>query len=228
MGETTHPDDIAAMKAELRATIAASQPDGTYLDADYARIHELIAALGPLTPTPSPFANQAFVESPWGLDYAQFGPRHTAGKPIRHIGKLSNHSFNLFPAVEVLQLGITQDIRVDGNHYNNCMEFATPDGSYAARRIVWGRYDVGPEHPQRYDVSFYAVELIPNPDSSPEELRERIGLEPDALLRRDLKPPRLHSNIVFCDDDMRINVGVMGGIYVLHRLSGDGRSVTFP
>jgi hypothetical protein len=33
--------------------------------------------------------------------------------------------------------------------------------------------------------------------------------------------------VVYCDDDMRINFGSMGGVYVLNRLNTPGKSVTF-
>ena len=45
--------EIAPIKAELLAAIAAARPDGSYDDADFDRIHAAIAALTPLTPTPS-------------------------------------------------------------------------------------------------------------------------------------------------------------------------------
>jgi hypothetical protein len=231
VGAALHPeaDDgmRAALKQELRAAIGSANPDGTYDDPTHALIHAILDELTPLTPTPRPIDRQEFVASPWGLDYAEFGPRHTAGKPIRHLGKLSHHTFNLFPPVEILQESISQEIRVDGEHYNNIMELTTPDGSYPARRIVWGRYRIDRETPQRYEVSFDAVELLPPDGSDAAELRARFGLDPDLPLRREQKPPRLHSDVVYCDEDMRINFGVMGGIYVLHRLHTPGISVSF-
>ena len=90
--------DIATIKAELLAAIACAQPDGSYADAEFDRIHAAIAALTPLTPTPDCLAAQAFVASPWRSLYSQFGPRHTAGKPTRHQTTMNLQSFNKFPA----------------------------------------------------------------------------------------------------------------------------------
>ena len=220
-------DRRAELKSELRATIPQSLPDGAYEDAVHDRLHALVDELVTLTPTPRPVDCQEFIAAPWALDYARFGPRHTAGKPIRHIGKLSHHSFNLFPAIDVLQHEISQEIRVEGAHYNNIMEFATADGVHRCRRIVWGRYRVEDDEPQRYHVSFYAVELVPPEGVSPDELRAQFGFDADMPLYKELKLPRLHSDIVYCDDDMRINFGVMGGVYVMHRLHEPGKSVAF-
>jgi hypothetical protein len=219
--------DRDAIKADLIMAIEASQPDGTYDDAGYERINRLVNELVPLTPLPRPVDDEAFVEAPWRSLYAAFGAKHTAGKPIQHTSNLKVHSFSRFPDVPIKVTEIEQEIRVEGKHYNNVVSIATPDGSYPATIIVWGRYALNPDAPQRYSVEFYAVELVPPSGSSAEELRERFGLEADAPLYRELKPPRLHSDVVYCDDDMRINFGSMGGVYVMRRLHEPGKSVSF-
>jgi len=93
--------------------------------------------------------------------------------------------------------------------------------------IVWGDYDLKPEAPQRYDVKFSAVELRPPEGVSAAAFRDAYGLPEDTPLHIEMKPPRLHSDIVYCDDDMRINFGGMGGVYVLERLHTPGKSVSF-
>ena len=218
---------IAPIKAELLSAIADARPDGTYDDTVFARIHAAIAALTPLTPTPSPFAAQDFVQSPWRSIYSQFGPRHTAGKPTRHATTMNLQSFNKFPAVGILVTDIDQEIRVEGANYNNVISITTPDGAHAAEMIVWGRYSIDPALPQRYTVDFYAVELRPPAGGSDAEVRAQFGLDADHPLRSDLKPMKLHSDVVYCDDDMRINFGSMGGVYVLKRLTTPGKSVAF-
>ncbi|MEM6266244.1 MAG: hypothetical protein AAF707_01870, partial [Pseudomonadota bacterium] len=76
--------DIETLKTDLRAAIDDCKPDGTYDDTTFERIHALINELVPHTPTPRPLDAQDFVEAPWGSYFAQFGPKHTAGKPIKH------------------------------------------------------------------------------------------------------------------------------------------------
>lgn len=219
--------DRTALKAELIAAIEASQPDGTYDDAGFERINRLVGELLPHTPLPRPCDDEAYVEAPWRSLYAAFGAKHTAGKPIQHLSNLKVHSFSRYPDVPIKVSEIEQEIRVDGKHYNNVVSITTPDGSYAATIIVWGRYRLNPEEPQRYHVEFYAVELVPPAGSSAAEFCEKFGLEAGTPLRRELKPPRLHSDVVYCDEDMRINFGGMGGVYVMRRLHAPGKSVSF-
>lgn len=219
--------EVASLKAELRAAIGDARDDGTYDEAVTERIHALIGQLTPLTPTPSPYANQDFVAGPWRSEFAQFGPKHTAGKPIQHVSSLKLQSFSKFPDVPVKILEIEQEIRVDGAHYNNVSGMTTPDGAHAGRILVWGRYTLDEAMPQRYDVSFYAIELVPPPGVSEDDFRAQFGLAADQPLRIEMKPPRLHSDVVYCDEDMRINFGAMGGVYVLKRLAGPGKSVSF-
>ncbi|MEM6585604.1 MAG: PAP/fibrillin family protein [Pseudomonadota bacterium] len=219
--------DIAPLKEKLRATIDACQADGTYDDATYDAIHALIHELVPHSPTPRPFDEQEVVEGPWTSHYAQFGPKHTAGKPTKHETSMKLQSFSRFPDVPIKVEDIDQEIRIEGGHYNNVVAIQTPDEAHHATIIVWGRYEVGSEEPQRYAVEFYAVELVPPPGVSEEEVREQFGLEPGFPLRQELKPPKLHSDVVYCDEDMRINFGSMGGVYVLNRLDTPGKSVSF-
>jgi len=219
--------DIDGIKRDLRAAIDACQADGTYDEATFDLIHALIAKLVPHTPVPRPIDRQDFVASPWNSHFAQFGPRHTAGKPIRHVSSLRLQSFGAFEDLPIKVHEIDQEIRVDGRHYNNVTEITTPDEAHAARLIVWGRYDIPEDLPQRYSVEFYAVELVPPEGVSAADLREQFGLEPESELKRSLKPPKLHSDVVYCDDDMRINFGSMGGVYVMNRGAGPGKSVDF-
>ncbi len=216
-----------ALKEQLRKAIDACQPDGTYDDATFERIHALIEQLVPLTPTPRPIDAQEFVEAPWGSLFAQFGPRHTAGKPIRHQSSMKLQSFATFPDIPIRVHEIDQEIRVEGKHYNNVVSITTPDEAHAANLIVWGRYAIEPDTPQRYAVEFYAVELVPPEGVSADALRAQFGLAAGSDLRRDLKPPTLHSDVVYCDDDMRINFGSMGGVYVMKRKHAAGKSVSF-
>lgn len=219
--------DITDLKTKLRAAIDDCKPDGTYEDEAFDRVHALVEELVPHTPTPRPFDKQEFVEGPWGSHFAQFGPKHTAGKPIKHETSMKLQSFARFPDLPIKVHDISQEIRVDGRHYNNIVEITTPDEAHKASMIVWGRYDIAEDEPQRYAVEFYAVELVPPPGVSEDDVREQFGLEPGFDLKQDLKPPKLHSDVVFCDDDMRINFGSMGGVYVMDRLDTPGKSVTF-
>lgn len=219
--------NIDDLKQKLRETIDDCLPDGTYAEATIDRIHALIGELVPHSPTPRPIDRQEFVQAPWLSHFAQFGPKHTAGKPIKHLTSLKLQSFARFPDIPVMVHQLEQEIRVDGCHYNNVADITTPDNVHSAKLVVWGRYHIEPEMPQRYIVDFYQAELVPPEGVDAEMLCAQFGLEPNAPLIREIKPPKLHSDIVYCDEDMRINYGSMGGVYVMRRLHHGGKSVSF-
>ena len=104
---------------------------------------------------------------------------------------------------------------------------ATLDGKFHAQLIVYGRYTIDPATPQRYQVAFYKLLLRGVTAPGEDAVRAAFGFAPDQPLEVALKPPKLHSDVVYCDDDMRINFGSMGGVYVLNRLRHAGNSVAF-
>jgi len=220
---SAHP----ALKTALLEAIAAARHDGTYEQEVAAQIHARVEALRPYTQVPEPALAQHRVTSPWRTLFAQFSVRHTAGKPIVHDTDLALQSFKAFPKVPARVLLLEQEIHHEGHHYNNVARIESVDGSVQGHVIVWGRYRVEAALVQRYFVEFYQAELRPLPGEDAARLRAVFGLAEDQALVRPLKPPRLHSDIVYCDDDLRINVGSLGGVYVLQRLEQQGISVSF-
>jgi hypothetical protein len=219
-------DERQAMKSALLEAIAASRQDGTYDDAVVDRIHECIEALRPHSTVPSPALTQHALTGAWRTLFAQFTVKHTAGKPIVHDTDLALQSFKAFPKRPARALVLEQEIHHQGHHYNNVVRLESPDGAVQAHIIVWGRYRVQEDLPQRYFVEFYQAELRALPGENDDDLRAGFGLAADDLLVRPLKPPRLHSDIVYCDDDLRINIGSLGGVYVLRRLDQQPVSVS--
>lgn len=219
---------VVGETARLLEAIAASRQDGTYEDAVLDRIHAGIEALRPHSAIPAPALEQHRVSGAWRTLFAQFQVRHTAGKPIVHQSNLSVQSFKAFPKLPATVLVLEQEIHHEGHHYNNVVRIEAPDGTTQAHIIVWGRYRVDTALPQRYFVDFYQVELRPLPGQDETAMKAAFGLPADAALLRPLKPPKLHSDIVYCDQRLRINVGSLGGVYVLERLDQAPVSVEMP
>jgi PAP_fibrillin len=220
--------DCAKLKAELLAEIAASGADGRYDDGTIDAIHAAIAELTPLSPIPRPIDEQAKVAGPWKSLFAQFGPKHTAGKPITHETSFKLLSFNNLPDAPLRLLEIEQEIHEVSKDYNNVHIIETLNGSVRAHLIVFGHYSIEPETPQRYGVEFSRVGLLSPDGLSDDRLRHAFGFAEDQPLDIGFKPPRLHSDVVYCDQDLRINFGSMGGVYVMTRLHHHGHSVAFP
>ena len=211
------------LKRKLREAIAGAAADGTYDEASLARVHGAVAALEPHSPIPEPAREEARVAGPWGSLFTQWGPAHTAGKPTEHDTTLATLSFNSFPKAPARLLSVEQEIHAGEKAYNNVHVVRAPDASEALF-VIRGTYELRPEEPQRYHVAFTAAELS---GAAEERLRGAFGLAADAPLTVAIKPPKLHSDVTYCDDELRINRGSLGGLYVMERLSHEGRSVSF-
>lgn len=219
--------DLPELKAQLRAKIDQARPDGTYDEAVIDEIHALMQELAQNTPMPRPLDEQEKVAGPWGSHFAQFGPKHTAGKPIEHVTSFKFLTFGKFPDKPMRMLSIEQEIHHESKDYNNVQIIEPVDGGPQAYLTVYGRYSVSDDNPQRYEVEFYRIALTGANGESEDELRAAYGFDADTPLDVDMKPPKLHSDIVYCDEDMRINFGSMGGAYVMNRSHHNGYSVEF-
>ena len=112
---------------------------------------------------------------------------------------------------------VNQEIDADSKAYNNVIYLDNEARSAKAVLVVHGAYAVDEENPQRYSVAFSGVSLHGANGQSDDELRQQFGLEPDTPLHKEFKPPALHSDIVYLDDDLRVNFGGLKGFYVLLR-----------
>jgi hypothetical protein len=115
-----------------------------------------------------------------------------------------------------------------GGAYNNVVSFEALDAAFSGHIVIRGRFRPDPDgNLQRFMVAFERAELHPAGPADEVALRERLGLAADAPLARDFKSPKLHSDVIYLDDDTRLNAGGYGGLYVLRRLAEPGISVTF-
>ncbi len=216
------------LKTDLIAAINRAEPDGRYSEAHLDAVHALVNRLLPLTPLPRPADREDYVTGAWGTRFAQFGAKHTAGKPVIHETDFRILSFANLPKQPLRLLDLEQEIHHASKDYNNVHLIETLDSSFRATLIVFGRYRLDAENPQRYHVDFYKVAVRAPHGVSDAALRSAFGFATDQPLAVEFKPPRVHSDIVYCDADMRINFGSLGGVYVLNRLAErPGISVAF-
>jgi hypothetical protein len=223
---TPSADTLSEKKAEVLALIDTAGTDGSYDEEQFDRLMAALKELCAMTPAPRPLDDQEFVAGPWRTLFASFGPRHTAGKTLVHETLLSYQSFNKFPKVPVRVIQLEQEIHAGTHEYNNIAYLENADRTARASTITRGSYRDTDENRQRYLVTFHRVELVSDDGRDDAALREAFGLDPDHPLAVDLKGD-FHSDIAFCDDNMRVNYGSVGGVYVLERLYHSGRSVDF-
>jgi len=204
-------------RERLLAHIETHDGPAGFSEEAFAELGRLVDELKLQSPVPNPMDALQHIEGRWETLFAHFGARHSAGKPKVHDSTLKVHSFNAFPASPVRIERICQEIARAGSRYDNLTDFSTPCGARGCI-VVHGRYSDEATNRQRFLVEFYRVELRPTPPSDAAQLRAALGLEADQPLAIDLPPPRLHSDVVYLDDRIRINVGSFGGLYVLARL----------
>ena len=210
--------DLAAIKRELLEAIEGSDIQGKYTEIAIDHIHALIEALIPQSPIARPIDEQKRVAGLWKSLFAQFGPKHTAGKPIAHETSFKLLTFNALPDIALRMLQIDQIIDDASMDYNNVQVIEAVDGSCQADLIMFGKYAISPDQPKRYKVDFSSVALTSRSGMSDDDLRDAFGFDAQQPLSANFKPPVLHSDVVYCDDDLRINHGSMGGVYVLERV----------
>lgn len=72
------------------------------------------------------------------------------------------------------------------------------------------------ENRQRFHVKFSSAKVVPAVNGTSMDIfREVLGLDAEAMLEAEFKPPSLHSDVVYLDDDLLINLGSIGGAYVM-------------
>ena len=205
------------IKDDLLALLDSQDANGGFSDAAFGRLGELVEAIRAESPYPEPMQRLDKVEGRWETTFAHFGVKHSAAKTRVHDSTLAMQSWNRFPAAPIRVLRICQEIARRGNAYNNVIDFTTPEAQAAGRIIVRGVYRGEPGQPQRFVVDFVGMEVQPRGATTEATLRAGLGLAAAQALSVDMKPPKLSSDVIYLDDELRINVGSLGGLYVLKR-----------
>jgi len=205
------------LKAKILEFLAQQDPTVLISETDKEQLRFMIDELVPHTPVPEPINEQSKAAGVWVSLFASFGAKHSDDQPQHHTTNLAFLSFGNLPAATVHVTEVRQEIDADTKAYNNVIFLDNEDRSAQGVLVVHGRYSADDENPQRYSVAFSGVSLHGVEGQSDDELRQQFGLEPDTPLKKDFKPPALHSDIVYLDDDLRINFGGLKGFYVLLR-----------
>lgn len=212
-------NDRSRARAALLAHLDTASPDGGLTEQGFARLGERVAELSALTAYPCPAERPQVLAGRWVTVFAHFGARHSAGKPRVHESNLKIHSFNKFPELPISVLALHQEVAADGSRYDNVVSIAAPGAKCCAEVITHGRWVVDAQNPQRLNIEFYHVELRPTGAGGAAAVRAALGAPADLALSADLSVGKLYSDVVYLDDELRINRGIQGGLYVLTKLS---------
>jgi hypothetical protein len=215
---------LGEVKQELLTLIDAFNADES--PTPPPRLAVLIEAMQPLSPIPDAAYNLPSVVGSWSNLYARFGVGHSKGKSHREQSTLSLQTFRAFPDIAIRVVEILQEIDLEPRTYNNVVLFETLAGVPGVV-IIHGRYQPDDEDSRRFRVVFYAAEIRPWGASDDAGLRSALGFDADAPLRREFKPAKLYSDVVYLDEQLRINIGGMGGVYVLARRTEPAISLSY-
>ena len=218
----------AELKQKILAYVADHDPSILMSEADKATLKAMLDELLPFTQVPRPIKDQHLVEGVWTSLFTSFGAKHSDDKPMLHTSTLAFQSFGKLPMVPAHVTQIDQEILAETGAYNNVVSVQNEARTANAIIVMQGRFSEDPENPQRFCVSFSNVSLNPADGQTDADLRQQFGLAEDVALAKSFRPPTLHSDIVYLDDDMRVNYGSMGGFYVLRRLQREGYSIDYP
>lgn len=187
------------------------------------RIDALIDELIEQTPYPNALDHTNVYKGHWAGSYFSFG-RLVGGDGATDQGAGVSTSLKVFsmgrlPDVPATQVYSGLEIEPESGAYNFYGRLKVGENQVDSHHLTYGRYQRKDENPDRFFVEFDKFEILPaDPDMSIEEYREAIGVGPTEDLSAELSPsPKLWSHVAYMDDDIRIQLGQMGGHYVMLR-----------
>lgn len=175
----------AALKAELAGIAAATEAGFDAGGAEVDSIKRLAAALEAGNPTAAPARADALLKGRWRLLYSSFGLQRDA--------TLARLSFNTLPKTPVRVTDLWQEVDPATGLYDNVVDHE------AGVVVTLGTYT--PASDARLDVLFT------------EMLASGLGAARAAI--DNAKIPPLWSDVTYLDEEMRLNRGGFGNLYVL-------------
>jgi hypothetical protein len=204
--------DRAALKAELIAEATRSGVLRKATDEELgARITELALELEKLNPTPDPTSRPDLYVGRWKTLFSTFNLEKETTLARLSFGKLASGP------ITVGELYQEVGPEGEGAIYDNVVTFTDAAGKPGAK-VMKGKFTIEDGH--KLGVVFYEVFAIPQDGRAIETFKADCGIEAEVQKTIEKTPP-LHSSIIYLDEDLRLNRGVYGGVYVLQKEPGD-------
>lgn len=217
-----------ALKAELVGLVASHKEGFASGTPEARRIDALIDLLRPLTPYPRAMDHGEVYGGRWSNDFSNYG-KYVGGRDVTDQGlgaktNLKTFSMGRLPEVplQVLENGL--EIDPPTRRYHLCGLVLAGAEEIPADLRALAVYEQREEDPETFFIAFKAFDIRPrDPDLPIEAFCRRIGIETHHVR---LEPnPKLHSTIAYMDDDLRIQLGQLGGHYVMHKTDAPMRSM---
>jgi hypothetical protein len=211
------------LREELLHLIARHKEGFAAGTPETVRIDELIDELVEYTPYPGALNHPEIYQGHWEGSYFSFG-RMVGGDGATDQGKGVTTSLRVFsmgrlPDVPATQLYTGLEIDPDSGSYNFYSRFLIGENEVDSHHFSYGRFKKKEENLDRFFVEFDSFEIIPtDPEMSVDAYCEAIGVESAEELTSQLKPsPKLWSHVAYMDEDIRIQLGQLGGHSVMIR-----------
>lgn len=187
------------------------------------RIDALIDELTPLSKYPNAIDHPEVFRGHWSADYHNIG-RLVGGPQAKDEGvgvtvSLKVFSMGRLPDIPAKFLGNGLEIVPETGAYNFVSQFLLGERQVPTHHFSFARYQRRPENLRRFHVEFTGFKVVPaDPEMSLESFAREIGVDDPALLAHELDPTtKLWSEVVYMDDDVRVQLGQLGGHYVMMR-----------
>lgn len=220
---TQNEERRTSLRAELLDIIATHKEGFASGTPESVRINDLIDELAELTPYPRALDHKDVYRGHWVGDYFNFG-RLVGGDGAKDQGAgvsttLKVFSMGRLPDVPATHVGNALEIEPDEGLYNFYGRLLVGEAQIDSHHLTYGRFQQKEENPDRFYVEFDKFEIAPaDPDMSVEDYCKATGIDsPDDLVAELSPSPKLYSDVVYMDDEMRIQLGQLGGHYIMFR-----------
>lgn len=227
-------DTREALRAELLSIIATHKEGFASGSPQSQRIDQLIDLLSPLTPYPRALDHGHVFGGRWQGDYYSIGRliggSGAAGQGVGVVTSLKVFSMGRLPDVPSQFLGTGLEVDPEAGAYNFFSKLAVGEKMVPSFQVMYGTYRQKEENPDRFFVEFTRVAIYPaDLEMGLDEYCALTGIESPAALFADMNPaPKLWSHVAYMDDTMRIQLGQLGGHYVLFKTNEPMLSLTHP
>jgi hypothetical protein len=211
------------LKAELLGLIETHKEGFASGTPESQRIDALIDELSAETLYPGALNHPEVFKGHWAGNYYNFG-RLVGGDGAKDQGTGVTTSLKVFsmgrlPDIPATHISSGLEIDSEAQLYNFYTRLKLGEAAVDTHHFTYGRYTKKEENPDRFFVEFDSFEIIPmDPDMSSESYCAAIGVNSPDELTASLSPsPKLWSHVAYMDDDMRIQLGQLGGHYIMFR-----------
>ena len=187
------------------------------------RIDALIDELSPLSPYPNALDHPEVFRGHWAADYHNIG-RLVGGAAAKDEGigvtvSLKVFSMGRLPDIPSTFLGNGLEIDPQTGDYNFVAQFLLGERRIPSHHFSFAKYHRREENLRRFFVEFTGFKVVPADASmSMEDFAHETGVDDPALLSAELQPrPKLWSEVAYMDDQVRVQLGQLGGHYVMLR-----------